>query len=58
MISVRCLCVQFGGFAGDKGLGFADQAVDEDELAAPLHKMLTHASWLLVRQSNISLQIS
>jgi hypothetical protein len=48
MTSVLCLCVQFGGFAGDKGLGFADQAVDEDELAAPLHKMLTHAAWLLV----------
>jgi fructokinase len=37
----------FGGFAGDLGEGFADQALDAAELSAPLWPLLTQASWLL-----------
>ncbi|MBC1261170.1 carbohydrate kinase [Synechococcus sp. BSF8S] len=38
----------FGGFAGDKGDGFADQAVEASALAAPLEELLAGARWLLV----------
>ena len=39
---------QFGGFAGDRGEGFADQALDATELAAALGPLLAAARWLLV----------
>jgi len=39
---------QFGGFAGDDGAGFADQALDTTELAAALGPLLATARWLLV----------
>lgn len=39
---------QFGGFAGDRGEGFADQAVDAAALAEPLESLLAQASWMLV----------
>jgi fructokinase len=38
----------FGGFAGDRGEGFADQAVDAVTLAAALPPLLAGARWLLV----------
>ncbi len=38
----------FGGFAGDRGQGFADQAVDAVALAAALPPLLAGARWLLV----------
>jgi fructokinase len=39
---------QFGGFAGDRGDGFADQALEASELAAALGPLLAAARWLLV----------
>lgn len=39
---------QFGGFAGDRGAGFADQALAAAELAAALGPLLAGARWLLV----------
>ncbi len=39
---------QFGGFAGDRGAGFADQALAATELSAALGPLLTSARWLLV----------
>ncbi len=39
---------QFGGFAGDRGAGFADQALDATELSAALRPLLASAGWLLV----------
>ena len=38
----------FGGFAGDRGRGFADQAVDTDGLAEHVQPLLDQAAWLLV----------
>lgn len=37
----------FGGFAGDRGDGFADQAIDAAALASALEPLLRHAHWLL-----------
>lgn len=37
----------FGGFAGDRGEGFADQAIDAAALAGPLEPLLAQARWLL-----------
>lgn len=39
---------QFGGFAGDRGEGFADQALDASGLSAALGPLLAAARWLLV----------
>jgi len=39
---------QFGGFAGDRGEGFADQALDATALAAAFGPLLAAARWLLV----------
>jgi fructokinase len=39
---------QFGGFAGDRGVGFADQALDATALSAALGPLLAAARWLLV----------
>jgi fructokinase len=39
---------QFGGFAGDRGAGFADQALDATALSAALGPLLAAARWLLV----------
>jgi fructokinase len=39
---------QFGGFAGDQGNGFADQALAAEALAAELGPLLAAARWLLV----------
>jgi fructokinase len=39
---------QFGGFAGERGLGFADQALDATGLSAALGPLLPGARWLLV----------
>jgi fructokinase len=38
----------FGGFSGDRGQGFADEAVDEAALAGGLEDRLAAARWLLV----------
>ena len=38
----------FGGFAGDRGEGFADQALDAAELSTALGPLLAAARWLLV----------
>jgi fructokinase len=38
----------FGGFAGDRGQGFADQAVDRRALAAAVEPAFAAAQWLLV----------
>jgi fructokinase len=38
----------FGGFAGDTGLGFADQALAADALSAALQPLLPRARWLLL----------
>ena len=38
----------FAGFAGDRGLGFADQAVDRWALAAVVEPAFRSAQWLLV----------
>jgi fructokinase len=38
----------FGGFAGERGQGFADQALAASALAAPLDELLKGARWLLV----------
>ena len=38
----------FAGFAGDRGLGFADQAVDRRALAAVVEPAFASAQWLLV----------
>ncbi|HYP04381.1 MAG TPA: PfkB family carbohydrate kinase, partial [Cyanobium sp.] len=38
----------FGGFSGERGQGFADQAVDAGALAADLDPLLAQAQWLLV----------
>jgi fructokinase len=38
----------FGGFAGDRGLGFADQAVDRRALEAAVQPVFAAAQWLLV----------
>lgn len=38
----------FGGFAGDRGLGFADQAVDAARLALDAAPLLAGAPWVLV----------
>jgi fructokinase len=38
----------FGGFSGERGRGFADQAVDAGALAADLDPLLAQAQWLLV----------
>ncbi len=38
----------FGGFAGDRGQGFADEAVDEAALAVCLEDLLAAGRWLLV----------
>ena len=38
----------FGGFAGERPGGFADQAVDAEALAAPLAALLSQAQWLLI----------
>lgn len=39
---------QFGGFAGDQGDGFADQAVDPRAMTTGIIPLLTDAQWLLV----------
>lgn len=39
---------QFGGFAGDGGAGFADQALDAGELSAALGPLLASARWLVL----------
>ncbi|MEB3276164.1 MAG: carbohydrate kinase [Cyanobacteriota bacterium] len=39
---------QFGGFAGDGGAGFADQALAASALAAALEPLLEQARWLLL----------
>jgi fructokinase len=39
---------QFGGFAGDRGAGFADQALAAAGLSADLGPLLAAARWLLV----------
>ncbi|NDC14552.1 MAG: carbohydrate kinase [Synechococcaceae bacterium WB9_2_170] len=39
---------RFGGFAGDRGQGFADQAVDGEALAGVIDPLLAQAQWLLV----------
>lgn len=39
---------QFAGFAGDRGRGFADQALDAAELSAALGPLLAQARWLLL----------
>jgi fructokinase len=39
---------QFGGFAGERGAGFADQALAAEPLAAALGPLLPAAYWLLV----------
>ncbi|MGB7565209.1 MAG: carbohydrate kinase [Prochlorococcaceae cyanobacterium] len=39
---------QFGGFAGDRGEGFADQALDAGALEACLAQLLPTARWLLI----------
>jgi fructokinase len=39
---------RFEGFAGDQGLGFADQALDAAELATALPALLAAARWLQV----------
>lgn len=39
---------RFGGFSGDRGMGFADQAMAAELLAAPLEVLLAQARWLLV----------
>jgi fructokinase len=39
---------QFGGFAGNRGAGFADQAVDAGALDEPLKALLPQARWMLV----------
>lgn len=38
----------FGGFSGEQGQGFADQAMDAGALAADLDPLLAQAQWLLV----------
>jgi len=38
----------FGGFAGDLGAGFADQALDAAALSAALAPLLNQARWLLL----------
>ena len=38
----------FGGFVGERGQGFADEAVDVNELAGAMEPLLTAARWLLV----------
>lgn len=38
----------FGGFAGDRGFGFADQALEADALAAALTPLLAGARWLQI----------
>ena len=38
----------FGGFSGDRGQGFADQAVETAALAECIQPLLDGASWLLV----------
>ncbi|NQV11714.1 MAG: carbohydrate kinase [Cyanobacteria bacterium] len=38
----------FGGFSGDQGAGFADQAIEAAALASPLEPLLDGAQWLLV----------
>jgi len=38
----------FGGFFGDRGAGFADQAVEREPLLAALPPLLAEACWLLV----------
>jgi len=37
----------FGGFAGDRGEGFADQAIDAAAMAGQLTPLLAQAHWLL-----------
>jgi len=39
---------RFAGFAGDRGQGFADQALDAAELSAALGPLLAQARWLLL----------
>jgi fructokinase len=39
---------RFGGFAGDRGEGFADQAIDAVELASRLDPLLQSSRWLLI----------
>jgi fructokinase len=39
---------QFGGFAGERGEGFADQALAADPLSIALRALLPSARWLLV----------
>jgi len=39
---------QFGGFAGDRGAGFADQALEASALALTLPPLLARARWLLL----------
>lgn len=39
---------RFGGFSGDRGEGFADQALSAAELAATIGPLLQQARWLLV----------
>jgi fructokinase len=39
---------RFGGFAGDLGQGFADQALDAGQLSAALGPLLAQARWLLL----------
>jgi A/G-specific adenine glycosylase len=38
----------FGGFAGDQGLGFADQALEQGPLEQALPPLLTGAQWLQI----------
>ena len=38
----------FGGFVGERGQGFADEALDGNELAVALEPLLNEARWLLV----------
>ncbi|QEY32492.1 carbohydrate kinase [Synechococcus sp. RSCCF101] len=38
----------FGGFMGDRGAGFADQALNPDALQPVLEALLPRAAWLLV----------
>ncbi|MCP9826071.1 carbohydrate kinase [Synechococcus sp. EJ6-Ellesmere] len=38
----------FGGFTGERGDGFADQAVEAAVLEAPLQELIATARWLLV----------
>ena len=48
----------FGGFAGDKGLGFADQAISREQILRDWAQIMDQAKWLIMGTIPLASKIS